>query len=62
MNPRCVRSTQIGLFLTQCFLENAEFVHSCAAWMESRRQKAASYFFGLFYNKQIFVFMVNVHK
>ncbi len=35
INPKCVLSyiypAQIGLFLTQCFLEYAEFVHYCAA-------------------------------
>ncbi len=46
-----LKTTQISLFLTQCLLEYAEFVHVCAARKESRRQKAASYFFGLFYKK-----------
>ncbi len=41
-------STQIVLFLTQCFLDYAEFVHF---W-----QKAATNFFGLFYKKKKYFF------
>ncbi len=71
INPKCVLSyiyparglkkIQIGLFLTQCFLEYAEF-QFIFVLREKQMEESGILFWAYFTKKQSLVFIVSVHK